>query len=82
MFSATYLGGISNQRDVPNDNNDLVPNIVIPIAQKLPKNVDRHNTQARICLDVENTEDRFVKNRVPDVLRRIRVRGDLDHVSA
>jgi len=56
------------------------PNVVVPIAQKLAKDINGHNTKACVRLDLKNSEHCLVQDRVSDVLRTISVRSDLSGV--
>lgn len=53
------------------------PDIVIPVAQKLAQDVDRHHSKSAIRFDLQNRQHRFIQNRVSDVLGRVRIGGNL-----
>jgi hypothetical protein len=37
-----------------------IPDVVIPVGEELSENVDSHNSQSAICLNLENSQDRLV----------------------
>jgi hypothetical protein len=76
--SAVTLDGVRVHRDnlekgVEGD----VANVVVAVAEELSENVDRHHPQTAVRLNLENRQDRLVKDRVSDVLGRLGVGGDL-----
>lgn len=54
-----------------------VANVVVAVAQKLAQNVDGHDAQPVLRLDLQHRENRLVQNRVAHVLARFRVGGYL-----
>ena len=54
-----------------------VPDVVVPITQKLAEDIHSQNTKSRIGLDVEDGEYGLVEDGVPHVLRRIGIGGNL-----
>lgn len=56
---------------------DYLPDVVVAVAEELSKNVDGHDTEAAVCLDIEDCEYRFIQYRIPDILRRVGVSSNL-----
>lgn len=53
------------------------PDVVVTVPEELPKNVDSHDSQSVLCLNLEDREDRLVQDSISDVLRRLGVGRDL-----
>lgn len=53
------------------------PDVVISVPQELSKNIDRHHSQSILRLDFQNSKHSFVKDRVSNILRRLRVSSNL-----
>jgi hypothetical protein len=45
-----------------------LPDVVITIAQKFPKNVDGHDPQTGLSFDFQDSQNSFVQDRVSDIL--------------
>lgn len=41
-------------------NKGIIPNVVVLVTQKLPKDVDGHDPQTGICLDFKDSQNGFV----------------------
>lgn len=54
-----------------------LPDVVVTVPEELPKNVDRHDSQAVLRLNLEDRKDSLVQDGVPDVLRRLGVGRNL-----
>lgn len=59
------------------DRRSDLPNIVVPIAQELSKDVDGHDTETVLCLNLQHGQYGLVQDRVSDVLGCIRVGRNL-----
>jgi hypothetical protein len=56
-----------------------VSDVVVFVGEEFPEDVDAECRPAAICLDIEYCENRFVKDRVADILGGVRVGSDLDN---
>lgn len=54
-----------------------IPDVVVSVGKELSENVDRHDSQALIRLDLQYRQHRLVEDRVSDILARVGVRRDL-----
>ena len=54
-----------------------VPDVVVPVRKELAEDVDRHNPQPLIRLDLQNRQHRLIQNRIPHILRPVRIRRHL-----
>lgn len=54
-----------------------VADVVVPVPEELAEDVDRHDAQAAVGLDVEDGQHGLVQDRVADVLGRLGVGRDL-----
>lgn len=57
------------------------PNIIIPVRQKLSQDIDSHDPQSAIRLDIQNSQDCLVQDRVSYVLTRIGIGSNLRKIS-
>lgn len=53
------------------------PDIIVPVTQELAQNVDRHHSETAIRFDFQDRQNRFIQDRVPHVLGRVRICGNL-----
>lgn len=44
------------------------PDVIVAIAEELSKDVYSHNTKTTVGLDIENSEDGFVEDGIPNIL--------------
>lgn len=54
------------------------PNIVVSITEKLSEDVDGHDSQSTLGLDLQYRQHSLVQNGVADILRRLGIRRNLD----
>lgn len=52
------VGAVKSERR----NGESVPDVVVPVAQEFAQDVDRHDSETAIRLDLENGHDSLVKD--------------------
>lgn len=45
------------------------PNVIVPVAEELAQDIDRHHPQTAVCFDLEDSHDSLVQNGIPNILR-------------